>query len=515
MMEVGSPTLQKVGTTREFDNSILKNGGNANIIMPPITVTPGTIETKLDFGGQLNMETPPAFSRESQSSQLKLNNLYNGGDTQQVHNSQVGLDDTQLRLAGETQLVNGQEGFDDMVVLQNDTLTASTIPSTNGDQSVSYMDAQPLKDSPAVPVFAHIDCAGMKALNQDGAGNISAPYRTKDSAGETETSVDLAGPNGRVLVTEVPTMTEHPEVQPAATGEQLGLTEASEKEGFNTLEPQLGLPHENVASAMEEKSHDIKGKGDKWLLSKDGEAEKDVQDDVNGKAKVLIEQDIQAIKGRKVVKKFGRKNYEGEVVDYDAENQWFKVVYEDGDEEDLELVEVKEILLTEDTSANTSTAKRKRLHREGGDLDQQARKPKKHRKDHTNTPDKKSQKKRTGNVKTARKSSAKKEGRKSTPKNFAKKRGTRHWSLSKLSNEETKVEKQEDTEKPKGKRLKSDASEDQDAFVGKVVKKDFDGILYSGVVAKFNKETGFYKVKYEDGDQEDLELNELKAVLVQ
>jgi hypothetical protein len=39
----------------------------------------------------------------------------------------------------------------------------------------------------------------------------------------------------------------------------------------------------------------------------------------------LTEQDIQSIKGQKVKKKFGKKNYSGDVVDYDPETKWFKV----------------------------------------------------------------------------------------------------------------------------------------------------------------------------------------------
>ena len=39
----------------------------------------------------------------------------------------------------------------------------------------------------------------------------------------------------------------------------------------------------------------------------------------------ISESEIQKIKGSKVWKRFGRKKYLGDVVDYDPENKWFKV----------------------------------------------------------------------------------------------------------------------------------------------------------------------------------------------
>ncbi|XP_020696416.1 dirigent protein 17-like [Dendrobium catenatum] len=51
------------------------------------------------------------------------------------------------------------------------------------------------------------------------------------------------------------------------------------------------------------------------------------------------------LEGRKVKKLFGGQYYQGEVVKYDSEVNWYKVVYEDGDSEDLEWHELEEILL--------------------------------------------------------------------------------------------------------------------------------------------------------------------------
>ncbi|CAO2839572.1 unnamed protein product [Amaranthus hypochondriacus] len=48
---------------------------------------------------------------------------------------------------------------------------------------------------------------------------------------------------------------------------------------------------------------------------------------------------------------------------------------------------------------------------------------------------------------------------------------------------------------------------------GREVRKLFDDAYYSGTVIGFDKETGWYRVVYEDGDFEDLEWHELQDVL--
>eukprot|EP00249_Psilotum_nudum_P008508 c21328_g1_i1 orf=418-897(+) len=52
-----------------------------------------------------------------------------------------------------------------------------------------------------------------------------------------------------------------------------------------------------------------------------------------------------AMKGRKVKKKFGRQSFMGEVTGFDPSTNWYNVVYEDGDTEDLELEELRKVLL--------------------------------------------------------------------------------------------------------------------------------------------------------------------------
>ncbi|CAM0882942.1 unnamed protein product [Alopecurus aequalis] len=51
------------------------------------------------------------------------------------------------------------------------------------------------------------------------------------------------------------------------------------------------------------------------------------------------------LEGRKVRKLFQDQYYVGKVVKYDSESNWYSVVYEDGDQEDLEWNELEEILL--------------------------------------------------------------------------------------------------------------------------------------------------------------------------
>ncbi|XP_011621622.1 uncharacterized protein LOC18429552 isoform X1 [Amborella trichopoda] len=71
-----------------------------------------------------------------------------------------------------------------------------------------------------------------------------------------------------------------------------------------------------------------------------------------------IETESKDMVGRKVRKKFGRKKYLGDVVSYDSGTHWFRVLYEDGDVEDLEREELKEILLPLDGDPQSISNKR-------------------------------------------------------------------------------------------------------------------------------------------------------------
>ncbi|KAH7656819.1 Tudor/PWWP/MBT domain-containing protein [Dioscorea alata] len=61
------------------------------------------------------------------------------------------------------------------------------------------------------------------------------------------------------------------------------------------------------------------------------------------------------MKGREILKLFGNQYYSGKVAMYDAESHWYRVVYEDGDFEDLEWQELEEVLVPLDISVPLTT----------------------------------------------------------------------------------------------------------------------------------------------------------------
>ncbi|XP_044463763.1 dirigent protein 17-like [Mangifera indica] len=56
------------------------------------------------------------------------------------------------------------------------------------------------------------------------------------------------------------------------------------------------------------------------------------------------------LEGREVRKLFGEQYYSGTVIQFDKESGWYRVVYEDGDSEDLDWAELEEVLLPLDIS---------------------------------------------------------------------------------------------------------------------------------------------------------------------
>lgn len=61
------------------------------------------------------------------------------------------------------------------------------------------------------------------------------------------------------------------------------------------------------------------------------------------------------LEGREVRKMFGEQFYNGTVTMFDRETGWYKVVYEDGDSEDLEWHELEEIILPLDITVSLKT----------------------------------------------------------------------------------------------------------------------------------------------------------------
>ncbi|CAA3019725.1 Hypothetical predicted protein [Olea europaea subsp. europaea] len=61
------------------------------------------------------------------------------------------------------------------------------------------------------------------------------------------------------------------------------------------------------------------------------------------------------LEGREVQKLFGEQFYNGKVIEFDKEMGWYRVVYEDGDFEDLTWGELQEVLLPLDITIPLKT----------------------------------------------------------------------------------------------------------------------------------------------------------------
>ncbi|GAV65003.1 hypothetical protein CFOL_v3_08518 [Cephalotus follicularis] len=65
------------------------------------------------------------------------------------------------------------------------------------------------------------------------------------------------------------------------------------------------------------------------------------------------------LEGREVRKLFGEQYYSGTVIQFDKETGWYRVVYEDGDFEDLNWHELEDVLLPLDISIPLKTLAQK------------------------------------------------------------------------------------------------------------------------------------------------------------
>eukprot|EP00252_Welwitschia_mirabilis_P020889 TRINITY_DN5218_c0_g1_i1.p1 TRINITY_DN5218_c0_g1~~TRINITY_DN5218_c0_g1_i1.p1 ORF type:complete len:1369 (-),score=370.83 TRINITY_DN5218_c0_g1_i1:203-4309(-) len=291
--------------------------------------------------------------------------------------------------------------------------------------------------------------------------------------------------------------------------------------------------------------------------------------------------------GRTVRKKFGRKHYSGSVVSFDEENSWYKVTYEDGDEEDLEWEELKPVLLPLRERTLTLRSKRKNTHflrpegrsfkkvgksrkstiskgrKRGHKVSQNrehARAPKT-KQDDSAHDDKTSPLKInskgfiTNNNKASKECSSqrhavsrkrKAETNSSLQYEKGKRfqtsqsplRASRHQSCNgkdkresrdsiQMNNSEAITSSSMDIENSISKVCGTSRIEDHDilhrnhssqgggtSLIGRKTKKDFGGQMYAGEVIGYDENAGYYKVRYEDGDEEELEWNELEATLV-
>jgi hypothetical protein len=58
------------------------------------------------------------------------------------------------------------------------------------------------------------------------------------------------------------------------------------------------------------------------------------------------------------------------------------------------------------------------------------------------------------------------------------------------------------------------AAADGFALVGRTVEKEFDGETFSGRVTSFEPAVEWYRVVYSDGDEEEVDIDVLKGILV-
>ncbi|GBG86683.1 hypothetical protein CBR_g41746 [Chara braunii] len=105
-----------------------------------------------------------------------------------------------------------------------------------------------------------------------------------------------------------------------------------EKEEVRKQAAALERQKEGGAAAHDAEQSDTVEKGS----DRRGESTADAEEGEFGGGQKLI--------GRKTSKKFGRRTFVGEVMSFDEEHKWYKVIYEDGDEEELEWLELKPTL---------------------------------------------------------------------------------------------------------------------------------------------------------------------------
>ncbi|XP_057821905.1 uncharacterized protein LOC131034429 isoform X2 [Cryptomeria japonica] len=299
----------------------------------------------------------------------------------------------------------------------------------------------------------------------------------------------------------------------------------------------------------------------------------------------------EGVVGQKVRKRFGKKNYSGQVVAFDQETLWYKVTYEDGDEEDLEWEEVEAILLH---SKGGKSAVRKRKRSSGLRI-------REHRKfkrvQRPNEPGDTKAREREPSI-SVRGKSKESENRKGNEKNGVKNKEllisdaadrsiTNARTVERRCSEELNATKRRKLEgesvveldkatdlRTRNKLIVESVSQSQSnstenristrknsvssssnleavsclnvnilnstptyhdvtksachessdknipaqgggiRLIGRKTKKDFGGHLYKGEVIDFDYKANYYKVKYEDGDEEELEWSELEPTLV-
>lgn len=272
----------------------------------------------------------------------------------------------------------------------------------------------------------------------------------------------------------------------------------------------------------------------------------------------------QAMVGQAVKKKFNNRNFVGEVKSYDETTEWYKVEYEDGDEEELTWQELEPIL---SVKKEKKARQRKQTAAKGGKLtkaksakalpaSKQARRaptgkqpaakgrstPKRKPESQAavttakSTPAKRATPKTAGAKAVAKRPSAEKKGSAAAkpgrppskraktggaaPSKPAKEVAPRAGASAAAKKKAAPKKKvptgraaQVVSAEPEIVKAMSNPGPGRDV-VGRAVKKHFDGQPFFGRVKQFMAETCFYKVTYTDGDAEDLDWGELAGTII-
>ncbi|KAF8394348.1 hypothetical protein HHK36_020556 [Tetracentron sinense] len=253
-------------------------------------------------------------------------------------------------------------------------------------------------------------------------------------------------------------------------------------------------------------------------------------------------EDGKNIIGRLVTKVFGGDSYVGVVVNYDSESGWFKVAYEDGDEEEIEREELVQILAPPEVTHLATTTRKdadSSLLREKSErikdlkenaaiqalakLSQSSPLPleKSYRK--RGRPPGSKKKASTSNVKT---DSPKTElfnpsGHSILNGSLGKQKSYDVMEIKETSGSAKKLKTIPPTTSKRGrKKSTTDTGKKNQratrpgrnsSFIGQTVEKDYGGTKCRGTIVGFRR---FYRVIYEDGDMEDLLWSELEPFLV-
>lgn len=239
-----------------------------------------------------------------------------------------------------------------------DSVTNNVLPSTGADPcsfdeiQPCSLDAESFPD--AVPSAVITDVSpGMAVQAFEPSLTTEAKGVANDSSCADQARVSPTAPIGQIPATQLKPLLSG--LDAAGTFDN-NLVSSVDGEAVLIVEG-LGVP----SSGCKKTVGDLPGTADKSEAT--GQQKEEERD---GNLELLHAQG-KSLLGQKVRKKFGRKHFEGEIISFDPELNWYKVIYEDGDEEELELAEVKRLFI-HPSSEEEPSAKRRRAkkHRKIG-----------------------------------------------------------------------------------------------------------------------------------------------------